>query len=75
MHVGIKGTAPGVGWGKKLSLSVEEWSSPTSHKAWVDADTLCPVTYMHDNIGTNGLYIAMHVHIHDNINCLLLTQL
>ena len=45
MCIGIKGTTPGVGWGKELSLSVEEWSSPISHKAWVDADTPHPVTY------------------------------
>ena len=38
MHVGIKGTTTGVEQGKELSLSVEEWSSPISHEAWVDAD-------------------------------------
>ena len=32
-------------------------------------------TYMHDNIGTSGPYIAIHVCIHDNITSLLLTLL
>ena len=47
MHVGIEGSTPGVEWGKELSLSVEEWSSPESHEAWADADGPQPVTYTH----------------------------
>ena len=35
MRVEIRGAAPGVEWGKELSLLVEEWSSPESHKAWL----------------------------------------
>ena len=46
MRIGIEGTAPGVEWGKELSLSVEERSSPESHKAWADADGPQPVTYI-----------------------------
>ena len=46
MHIGIKGTAPGVEWGKELSLSVEERSSPESHSLWADADSPWPVTFM-----------------------------
>ena len=38
MHVGIKGTTPGVGQREELSLSVEDQGPPTSHKAQVDAD-------------------------------------
>ena len=52
MHVGTKGTAPGVEWGKELSLSVEEWSSPESHKAQADADGLQPVTFWHPWVDT-----------------------
>ena len=36
--LGTEGTTPGVEWRKELSLSVEEWSSPKSHKARADAD-------------------------------------
>ena len=45
MCIGIEGTAQAVGQGKELSLLVEEQSSPISHKMWVDADVLCPVTH------------------------------
>ena len=45
MHIGIKGTTPGVEWGKELSLSAEERSSPESHSLRADADGLRPVTY------------------------------
>ena len=38
MCVEIKGTTPGVEWGKELSLLVKEQSSPISHEVWVDAD-------------------------------------
>ena len=37
-HVGIKGTAPGVGQGKELSLLAEEQSSPKSHSLQADTD-------------------------------------
>ena len=46
MHVGVKGTTPGVEQGKELSLLVEERTSPESHKVWADADSLQPVTHM-----------------------------
>ena len=51
MHTGIKGTTPGVGWGKELSLLVKEQSSPISHKMQVDADTPCSVTFWHPWVG------------------------
>ena len=51
MHIGIKGTTPGVEWGKELSLSVEEQSSPESREAWVDTDSLQPVTFWHPWVG------------------------
>ena len=38
MHVGIKGATPGVERREELSLLVEDQGSPTSRKAWVDAD-------------------------------------
>ena len=53
MHVKIKGTTPGVEWGKELSLSVEERSSPKSHSPWADADGLRPVTYIAGAIHTD----------------------
>ena len=56
MHIGIEGTAPGVEWGKELSLSVEEWSSPKSHEAWVDADGPQPVTCIMCNVNTHAIY-------------------
>ena len=45
MCIGIKGTAPGVEWGKELSLSVEERSSPKSCSPWADTDGPRPITY------------------------------
>ena len=51
MHVGTEGTAPGVEQGKELSLSVEEWSSPKSHRAQADADGPQPVTFWHPLVG------------------------
>ena len=51
MHIGIKGTTPGVEQGKELSLSVEERSSPESHSLWADADGPQPVTFWHPWVG------------------------
>ena len=39
--------------GEELSLSVEERSSPVSHKVWVDTDTPHPVTFWCPWVGTN----------------------
>ena len=54
MHIRIEGTAPGVEWGKELSLSVEEWSSPKSCSPWADADGPQPVTFL---VSLGGLQI------------------
>ena len=45
MYIGIEGTTPGVEWGKELSLSVKEQSSPKSRNPQADADGPWPVTY------------------------------
>ena len=45
MHIGTKGTVPGVERRKELSLSVEEQSSPKSHKVLADTDGPQPVTF------------------------------
>ena len=52
MHGGIEGTAPGVGWGKELSLS-KNGAHPYPIRHRLMQTPLHPVTFWHPWVGTD----------------------